>query len=195
MKKNKTAIVSMCLLVMLATAYLIYKVYLADDVSFRSAGHEYEQISKIYDSMSDNLKMLGTYKKTQYVLLDEINRLNILQTIYQEEIINILNYAMRSCNINAGKITFSEIQDVSVDEGNRNNETCTDENISEQVARVTYMVVNAEFTSTYDVLMLFIDKLQDCNNDVSITNIQIMNSDGGEIVQCVISLKFYAMHM
>ncbi len=195
MKINKMPIVLMCSVVIFAAAYILYDIHSDDENSVRAAGQEYEQVNKVYESMSDNLKMIETYEETERELLDEINRSNIFQAIYQEEIINILNYAMKECNISADKVIFSEVRSVSADGGNINDEADMDENMSEQVENMTYMAVNAEFTSTYDALMLFIDRLQSGNTDISITNIQILNSDGGETVQCVISLKFYALQM
>lgn len=192
MKINRASIVLLCLAGISIIIYLIYTLFMPDNDLFSSVDTEYEQINITYESISRNLKMLKTYEKVEEDLQNEIKRLNIIHNIYLEEVINILNYVLETCNINANKITFSEIQTVYI----------IDETISESIKQttateegieMTAMTVSIEFSSTYNDLLMFVDQIQSYETEIGILNIRILYADGGEGIQCFINLNFYAM--
>lgn len=193
MKIKKSIIITIVIIGIIAVAYLIYTIFMSDSSIFKSKINEYEQISNDYESMSHNLKKLKTYEKTRQELINEINQLNILKNIYQEEIIDILNNILEACEINLGKISFSEVRTANINE--INNEEIENQDIVEEIIEAQAMTVTLEFSSTYDSLVLFIDEMQNSGTDISITNIKIINNEEGENVQCVITLNFYALPM
>ena len=189
MKIKKTVLISMFLLS--AVVYLIYMISMPNISIFNSKINEYEQISASYEGMSNNLKKLKSYEKTQGELLNDISQLNILKNIYQEEIIDILNNILEACGINLGKITFSEIYTVNINETNN-----TENEIkypAEEITEAQAMTVSLEFSSTYESLVDFIDEIQNSETDISITNIKIISHEEGEDVQCQVTLNFYAL--
>ena len=193
MKIKKSIIVSISLFLLAAVAFLIYITSMPNKSIFKSKINEYEQFNESYEVMSNNLKKLKTYEKTELELINEINNLNILKIIYQEEIINILNDILEACEINPGKITFLEVYTINIDEVNsKENEI---QNPAEEIIEAQAMTVNLEFSSTYVSLVDFIDEIQNSDTDISITNIKIIIHEEGEDVQCQITLNFYALPM
>ena len=195
MKNKKSLILSLSLIVIIAAVYFVYVINAQNKPILNSSFNEYEQISASYETMSQNLKQQKTYEKTELELINKINELNILQNIQQEEIIIILNDILKTCKINPGKISFSEIYTVNINE--LNSEESESENaVTEtetEVVEAQAMTVNLEFSSTYDNLVSFIDEVQDSDKDISISNIRIINQEEGEEVQCQITLNFFAL--
>lgn len=193
MKIKKSIKFSLSLILLSAAAYLIYIITVPNSSLFKSKINEYDQISTSYEGMSNNLKKLKAYEKTLGELIDGINQVNILKNIYQEEIIDILNHILEACEINPGKVTFSEVHTININEiNNTENEI---HNQAEEIIEAQAMTVSLEYSSSYDSLVDFIDEIQKSDMDISITNIKIIIHDEEEDVQCQVTLNFYALPM
>ncbi|MGD9567346.1 MAG: hypothetical protein AB7V48_03320 [Sedimentibacter sp.] len=193
MKIKKSVILSMSIIALATAAYFLNVIFAHDKPLFKSKFDEYEQISASYENISQNLKHLKTYEKTEQELINEINELNILQNIYQEEIINIINDILEFCEINPEKISFSEIYTVNINE--MDNEEFVADNAGIEIIEAEAMTVNIEFSSTYDSLVSFIDEIQNFDKDIIISNIRIIKHEEGEDILCIINLSFYALPM
>ena len=181
MKWNKSIL--LILLLIVVGIFILSQIFLKD--IRRNSHDEYLTLSNIYEKMADNIKNMKLYEKQQQELLNEINRLSIMDNLCQEEIINLLSYYVSSCNIDPIKITFSEVRPVIFSGANNSEVSMRDD------VEFKNMSVNIEFTSTYDQMLMFIKQVQENENVIDITDMRILNTDEGEGVYCVINLNFY----
>lgn len=178
----------------IAAIYLTYKAATNLDAG-NPLANEYSQVKTTYDSMSLNLMKLDDYKEEEKQLLSEVERLGLLKNIHQEDVVDILNDAMMYCNIDAGKITFSELKAVSLGEQDNENENqINDRDKAEQTsdaAEAQVMAVSMELTSDFESILLFIDEMQTSHAEITVTNVSVFNPDEGDVVRCVINLNVY----
>lgn len=186
-------IIKIGLLILVVIIILAASNVLLNVNSFKSINKEYNKVNTNYAVMSDNLKMMKVFKNREREIMNEINELNILMNLDQEEVITILDTCMKTCNINASKITFSEVHHLIINNENTQIEISEGESAETKIQQMANMAVSLEFTSTYDEMILFIYEIQNYKTEISIANMRIINQDEGENVHCAISLNFYAL--
>lgn len=162
-----------------------------------SVRENYNKTKEIYDNMSQNIKMKNLYEERKNKFLVEINSLSILSDIKQEDILKTLYQSLSSCGIEIVSISFSNVFATSID--NSSNELVSESKMdnteyeNNQLPMVS-MFINIEFKSSYDKILALIDKLQENNYDIAITNIHIIKSrSDSSNNHCVMDLNFYAI--
>ncbi|MFA9423507.1 MAG: hypothetical protein ACERLG_08000 [Sedimentibacter sp.] len=195
MKNNKWIKAIICLVAVLVFSYVLKNNVPGNPVEkLISKQDEYLEIKIDYENMSDNFKNKKYYEDSVNKILKEINELNVLMGIKQEQIIEILNENISSCNIESTCINFSEVLPASFNNNNNNDDNDVDQsgeikNDDEEQTAVM-ISVEIEFKSSYDNMLKFVDELQSGLIDIVIEHMDIyMDKDN---VYGVINLRFYA---
>lgn len=139
---------------------------------------EYDKFKNDYEIMHENFINKNKYESREIELIHEKNKLNVLNSINQEEIIKIIHHHALNLGIIINNYNFSEIFPVTHD----------DEIIDDM-----YMInVNIEFYSSYENLLLFIGALQNDKINMSITNLHsAISEEDYNLVK--MDMKFYAL--
>lgn len=192
MKKNR-AVILICIFVIALSALYVTKSIINKGNLTASYFEEYNKIKQTYEAMFEHLKYKKEYEAKEQDLQDDINDLNLLKALDQDEIIIILDECIKAGNLMVSNIAFSEIKQISLSAENELIEY-TLEAESNDLSNFPIEMINVhiEFNSTYDDMILFVDKLQGYETEICITNISILNEEG-ERVYCTIDLSFYAM--
>lgn len=202
MKKNKIVIL-ICLCIILVTF-----LYVANSISIikkppNSPSKDYNNIKSTYDVMVGNLKSNKNYEALEQNLHSEINDLNILTTLSQDGILYILDECTKEGELNVSSIVFSEIRQIGLSEENEEtglvevSEAAETSGVSDvdntQSFPIEVIDVCIGFNSTYEDMILFVNKLHNYESDISIYSINILNKEEEERVYCTINLNFYAI--
>lgn len=191
MKKNKTVIL-ICLCAIVLSAFNIAKSINLIKISTNSSSHDYNIIKYTYESMFKNIKSKNDYEALEQDLQSKIKNLNFLNTLNQDEILAILEECTKEGKLNVSNIAFSDIRQFSL---NKENQPESIESFNVSSFPIEVMDVYIEFSSTYENMILFVNKLQSNRIEIIITKINILNEDEGEKVCCTIDLTFYAVKM
>lgn len=143
----------------------------------------YSEISKISDSMQNNIKMKDELRKKKEKLLNEISMVNIKTRLSQEEIISNIHEDCKENNMVITKINFT---DAILAE--------PDNDIDSEILVEGAVAVGAtiEFKGNYYDMLLLIDDIKDDNMSVSINNIRLLLLEDGGVLG-TIDLNYYAM--
>jgi Tfp pilus assembly protein PilO len=191
MKLSKREKIFISILFVVLLTYIFYKfVFLKSIFNISDLESEHENVLNSYETMTQNIKMKKDYEEKEEGLKYEIEKLNILPAIYQEKVIDLLDKLILETNIKVYSIDFTEIIPLLTDENENKSESTED--LTELKNEIILMTVNIEFTSNYDELLLFIDKIQNNSYNIAITNIQILSQNESEI-KCIIDISFYAI--
>lgn len=158
---------------------------------------KYDEMYATYDDMFQNIKMKDIYEERRKKLQTEISDMNIPSDIRQEKIIEVLYKNLSSCGIKIVNINFSDVIPVDMStspeailESGYNDEKVYDgEN---EGASILSMLVDIEFSSNYESVLNLIDKLQECDGNMAITNIHIIKQDYNN-VYVNMDVRFYAV--
>lgn len=190
MKLSKREKILILILFVVLLIYIFYKfVPIKSIFNMNDLKSEYKNILNSYETMTQNIKMKKDYEEKEEELKYEIEKLNILPNIKQERVIDLLDKLISESNINIYSINFTEISPLITDENKDESESIE---LSVQKEEIVFMKVNMEFTSNYDELILFIDKIQNNSYNLAITNIQMLSQNENEI-KCIIDISFYAI--
>lgn len=189
MKRNKLVVI-ICFIAIALSALYVAKSISNNRSSSNSSSEEYFKIKNTYEVMFENLKSKKDYEDLKQDLQDDINGVKLLKLLSQDEILVVLDECINVGKLNVSNISFSEIRQI-----NLNNENESMDYTLEAKSSFPIEVINVhiEFNSTYDDLILFVDKIQGYKTEISITNISILNGEEGEMVYCTIDLSFYAI--
>ncbi len=195
MKINKREKLFIFVLLILIIIFIVDKLMPIITSKRTSISENYNKTKEIYDSMSQNIRMKNFYEKEKEKLLAEVSELNSFSDIKQENIIEILYNSLSTCGIEIISINFSNIFTTSIDI--LSNETVSEskmDNVNNEMNQlpVKSMIINIEFKSSYEKILALIDKLQENNCDIAITNIHITKFNFNDNY-CVMDVIFYAI--
>lgn len=176
-----------CLVICVVTIFTTKLLY-----TFTVAKDEYDQMYIRYDNMYKNFMTNKYYKEMEQKLLDEKYNLNVLTYVKQEEIIKILHGNLSSCGINLIKFNFSEVLPLSLNNPIDGTSDTIEEAEENTLPEIVMMNVNIEFNCNYENILKLIDKLQNNNIDMSITNMRTTFYEE-DIVFVVMDIAFYAV--
>lgn len=198
MKKNKVVILICLCMFALSSFYVAKSINLFGKPN--NSSQDYSYIKSTYDTMFENFESNKDYEALEQNLLDEIKDLNLLNTLSQDEILAILDECTNVGRLNVSNIVFSEIREISLSSEESNEESTEvstelsdDEGDSMQSFPIEVIDVRIEFYSTYENMILFVNRLQNYESKISIASISILNKEEEEKVHCTIDLKFYAV--
>lgn len=191
-KREKFFILVLLISVIIFIGNKFVPIIIVNRVSIRE---DYNKTKEIYDNMSRNIRMKNFYEEQKKKLLVEVSELNIFSDIRQENILEILYKSFSSCRIEIVSISFSNVIATSIDIAS--NEIVSESKMdntdfqNDQLPMVS-MIVNIEFKSSYEKILDLIDKLQENNYDIAITNIHIIKSNFNDN-HCFMDVSFYAI--
>ncbi|OPJ56336.1 hypothetical protein [Alkalithermobacter paradoxus] len=176
-KREKILLFILIILIILAAFY--YLLFIPKYTKIKELRNELSQYEetinllgdKQYDNLQESIADIDKkiYNQTQ----------SLLPVIKQEKIIVILNEMLSKADLKGDIIEFSEVEDVNFDD-------------EKKIVDIKKMVVNINYTGSYESLMNFIKQTQSYDKHIGIKSIRI-NKDNENYLVGRIGLELYSV--
>lgn len=165
---------------------------------------EWDIAKRSYEGMLENLSMVKHYEIKREEYLSKLKGSSFSKKLSQEMIISVLNNYTWKRSIQILNIKFSDLGLLSVDEDIEIVESGYGDGTGAgagygddyggdlDLDKCKSMGLTIEFKSSFDVLLDFIDDINQNENDISIRDIRIITWNE-DLIYVVLDMKFYAV--